>query len=119
VTVYGTIFNAMEMAFHWKQYHKWSSGAWLLHSDTGPCHTEFLAKHRMPVLPHLLYSLDFAPMQIPMLPQAIACPKWEAIQDVVVLHMEDAVFSETYVPHSCPQEEGLQESLHTTLRIIC
>jgi len=66
--------NAMEMAFHWKQYHKWSSSARLLHRDTGSCHTEFLAKHRMPVVLHLLYLLDFAPMQILMLPQAIACP---------------------------------------------
>lgn len=78
-----TFCNAMEMAFHWKQYHKWSSDAWLLCRDTGPCHAEFLAKHIMPVVPHLLYSIDFAPMPILMLPQAIACPKWEAIWDVV------------------------------------
>jgi hypothetical protein len=70
------------------------------------------------VVPHLLYSLDFTPMQILMLPQA----EGEAIQDIVgttYYNMEDAACSETYLPNLCPQEEGLLESLHTTLRIIC
>jgi len=73
-TIYRTILQYHGEAFHWKYYHKWSSGAWLLHHDTGPYHIEFLAKHGIQVVPHLLYSLDFAPVQILMLLQEIACP---------------------------------------------
>jgi hypothetical protein len=47
--------------------HKWSSDTWLLHHDSVTCHTainvrEFLAKHSIPVVPHLPYSPDLAPM---------------------------------------------------------
>jgi transposase len=44
----------------------WREQTWLLHHDNAPSHTsiftqQFLAKHKMAVIPHPLYSPDLAP----------------------------------------------------------
>jgi hypothetical protein len=53
--------------------HKWSSNTWLLHHDNAPCHAalsvrEFLAKHSIPVVPHLSFPPDLAPCDFFLFP---------------------------------------------------
>jgi hypothetical protein len=67
--------------------HKWSSGTWLLHHNNVPCHAvlsvrEFLAKHSIPMVPHLPYSPDLAPCDFFLFPRLKSTLKGKRFQDV-------------------------------------
>jgi hypothetical protein len=83
-TVYITVLQRLRDAVRRKRLHKWSSGTWLLHHDNAPCHAalnarEFLAKHSIPVVPHLPFSPDLVPLRFLPLPQAEKHPEGEKI----------------------------------------
>jgi hypothetical protein len=66
-TLYMTDLQHLQEAIRRKRPHKWSSSTWLLHHDKAPCHTalsvrKFLAKHSIPVVPHLPYSQNWLPV---------------------------------------------------------
>jgi hypothetical protein len=64
-TVYITVLQRIRDAIRRKRSHKWSSGTWLLHHDSAPCHAalsvrEFLDKNSIRVISHPPYSPDLA-----------------------------------------------------------
>jgi hypothetical protein len=73
-TVYITILQRLQDAVHRKRPYKWLSDTWLLHHDNVPCRValsvrEFLAKHSIPMVPHLPYSPDLAPCDFFLFPR--------------------------------------------------
>jgi hypothetical protein len=88
-TVYITVLQRLRDAVRQKWPHKWS---WLLHHDNAPCHTalsvrEFLGKHSIPVVPHLPYSLDFAPCDFFLFPRLKSTLKGKRFQDVAEIQL--------------------------------
>jgi hypothetical protein len=91
-TVYITVLQRIRDAVRWKRPHKWSSGTWLLHHDSAPCHAalrvrDFLAKRSIPVIPHPPCSPDLAPCDFFLFPSLKSTLKWKRFQDVAEIQI--------------------------------
>jgi hypothetical protein len=91
-TVCITVLQRLRDAVRRKRPHKWSSGTWLLHHGNAPCHAalsvrEFLAKHSIPVVPHLPYSPDLASCDFLLLLRLKITLKRKRLQDVAEIQL--------------------------------
>jgi histone-lysine N-methyltransferase SETMAR len=126
-TVCITILQHLQDAVHRKRPHKWSSDSWLLHHDNMACHAalsvrEFLAKHSIPVVPHLLYSPDLAPCNFFLFPRLKSTLEGETIsrchRDTTKYNTAVACHSQTSLPDMHWKVEESLESLHTICRVV-
>jgi hypothetical protein len=75
-----------------EQPHKWSSGTWLLKHDDAPQHAAlnvrvFLAKHSIPVVPHLPYSPDLAPCNFFLFPRLKTTLMGKQFQEIMKIQL--------------------------------
>jgi hypothetical protein len=90
--VYITVLHRLLDAVRRERPHKWSSGSWLLHHDSAPCHAalsvrEFLAKRSIPVVSHPPYSPDLAPCDFFLFPRLKNTLKGKRFQDVAEIQL--------------------------------
>jgi len=84
---YKTVLQRLRDAVHRHRPDKWRSGNWILHHDNTPAHravttNEFLAKHKIPPLPHPPYSPDLAPCDFFLFPQLKKTMKGRRFDDI-------------------------------------
>jgi histone-lysine N-methyltransferase SETMAR len=86
---YKTVLQHLRDTVRRHRPEKWRSGNWILHHDNVPAHrsvttNEFLAKHKIPSLPHPPYSPDLAPCDFffPQLKKTMKVRRFDDVEEI-------------------------------------